>query len=252
MAKYKNLAEFFEKVENDSIDRAVATLEHIRMKNEEIFIRVEASNISFMDEFMQYAPKTPRQAEFKIALIQGIVKGYKDFWVPKMAPSLNSDKNGITYIQGKNPAVGYSYKWWKKTAKNFWPARKSRLGTKAEYVAFMGVLIKKLVKDANWDIAEAWYAVCDDSENLGVYFNVSASEFTLADTSTFKICEFYDLGNTYKMLDSDDWMDGFFYGGGSCQCTSLTYPLAHIERCGVMPNLLDYTTGWIVLEEDDV
>lgn len=251
MERPKSLAEFYEQMETNEINMAIATLERFRMKKEKIFIKIEASKLSLTDEFMMYEPRTQRQAEFKFALALGIVKGYKDFWVSKIDPSFNSSKTGIHYVSGEKPAVGQSYKWWKKVAQDFWPERKSRLGTEYEYYAFLAVLIKKLIKEAGWETADAWYAVCDDSEKLGVYFNDLEPAFGLHDTGTFEICGLYDLGNVYKMLDSEDLMEGFFYGGGSCECTGLTYPLAHVGKCACMAYFLECATGWIILELDE-
>ena len=50
------------------------------------------------------------------------------------------------------------------------PERASRLGIKTEYIAFLGVLIKKLV-DSGWKVDDAWDAVCNDSKKLGHYWN---------------------------------------------------------------------------------
>ena len=251
MENAKNWAELYQQMENDSIDRAITTLERIRMRKENIFIKIEASKLSLTDEFMMYEPRTVRQAEFKTSLAFGIIKGYKDFWVSKIAPSFNSSKTGICYVTGRKPAVGKSYKWWKQVAQNFWPERKSRLGKEYEYYAFLAILIKKLIKEAGWEPADAWYAVCDDSEKLGVYFNDIGTEFGLSDTGTFEICGLYDLANAFKMIDSEDVMEGFFYGGGSCECTGLTYPLAHVGKCASMAYWLECTTGWIILEVDE-
>ena len=251
MERTKSWAELYQQMESDEITRAIATLERIRMRKENIFIKIEASKLSLTEEFMMYEPRTQRQAEFKFALALGIVKGYKDFWVPKFDPSFNFSKTNICYVKGGKPAVGQSYKWWKKVAKDFWPERKSRLGTEYEYYAFLAILIKKLIREAGWDPADAWYAVCDDSEKLGVYFNDLEPAFGLSDTGTFEICGLCDLANTYKMLDSEDLMEGFFYGGGSCECTGLTYPLAHVGKCACMGYFLECTTGWVILEVDE-
>ena len=250
MKQPKNLAEFWLQAEENSIKGAIATLERIAMKNENIFIRIEASKFSLNDTFMEYIPRTQKQAEFKIALCYGIVKGYKDFWISKIAPSFNADKDGIRYEFGKKPAVGKGYKWWKKVAKEFWPARKSRLGTELEYIAFLRVVIEKLVDVAGWKIEDAWYAVCDDSEKLGGYWNDLDPEFGLSDTGTFEICGLYDLVGAYKMLASDDVVEGIFRAGGTSQCSDIMYPAAKIGLYGLMAAILECTTGWVILEED--
>ena len=251
MGKGKTLAEFYEQMETDEINMAIATLERFRMRKENIFVKIEASKLSLIEEFMMYIPRTARQVEFKTSLSIGINKGYKDIWVPILAPSFNASKTNIHYVKGEKPAVGESYKWWKRVAENFWPERKSRLGTEYEYYAFLAILIKKLIGEAGWEPADAWYAVCDDSERLGVYYDDIGPEFGMSNTGSLEICGLCDLALAYKMLDSEDLMQGFFYGGGCCETSGFTYPLASVKKCACMGCLLEATTGWVILEADE-
>lgn len=50
MKQPKSLAEFWEKAENDSIDRAIATLERIRMKKDENPIKDDEAEESIPKE----------------------------------------------------------------------------------------------------------------------------------------------------------------------------------------------------------
>ena len=119
-----------------------------------------------------------------------------------------------------------------------------------EYIAFLRVVIEKLVDVAGWKIEDAWYAVCDDSEKLGGYWNDLGPEFGLSDTGTFEICGLYDLVGAYKMLASDDVVEGIFRAGGTSQCSDIMYPAAKIGLYGLMAAILECTTGWVILEED--
>ena len=108
----------------------------------EKFILCEASKLSLEDEFMKYEPRTENERIFKKELQSAIRSGLKDFYRPKYDPSFDSDGK-ICFIRGAKPAVGKSYCWWEENARYYWNGR-SRLGRKEEYLAFLGILIKKL------------------------------------------------------------------------------------------------------------
>lgn len=212
---------------------------------DDTFVLVEASKLTLNDEFMQYQPKTNAEEKFKEQLERAIQRELKDFYCPKYDPSFNEDGNGISYEVGKKPAVGKSYNWWNRVAKEFKPDN-SRLGTKTEYVAFLGVLIKKLVS-IGWTVAEAWNAVCSDSKKLGHYWNSEDAKHDFEPTGCREICGFYDLANTYKIL-SDDEADGFWLAGGNYYDFSYDDPLAYLAHF-ISLNYDDYySVGWLVLD----
>ena len=216
-------------------------------QREGIFKLVPASKLSLEDDFLKYQPKTKREREFKNLVEIAIKSGLKDFWRPVCDPSF--DDNGcICYEHGKKPAMGNGYHWWAKTAKEFKPEQGSRLGTKSEYIAFLAVLIKELV-DSGKSVEWAWNAVCNDSKELGNYWNSENAKHAFEDTGSREICGFFDLANTYKILAEKDkesvfWLASGFYanGGDSRQlaslCNSKYYCFDYINAC-----------GWLVLED---
>ena len=181
---------------------------------DDTFVLVEASKLSLKDEFMKHKPKTDAERKFKELLTKAIQTGIKDFYRPRMDPSFSED-GGICYKAGLKPAVGKSYNWWNKVAVEFYPERHSRLGTRLEYVAFLGVLIKKLV-DSGWTVENSWNAVCNDSRQLGHYWNSKNAKHDLEPTGSREICGFFDLANTYKILARDEEAGGFWLAGGDC------------------------------------
>ena len=151
-------------------------------------------------------------------------------------------------MPGQMPAIGKSYNWWNKTAKAFCPERESRLGTKNEYVAFLGVLIKRLVANS-WTVGQAWYAVCNDSKELGHYCNSEDAKHTFEATGSREVCGFCDLANTFKILAEDEKTGGFWFAGGSYCFDSLGYPLAGLDLDDFQ-NIGCYdSVGWLVLEK---
>ena len=247
-----------------TIEIANAVSNVTEVKDDE-FILVEASKLSMNDEFMQVEPGGDRRLrQFKNLLAKAIKSGLKDFKRPKYDPSFN-EEGGICYEPGKDPAILKSYNWWNQEAKKFKPEYNSRLGTKTEYVAFLGVLIKQLV-EMGWDILQAWYAVCINSESLGNYYdtddpNEQRPGWYLDDlepTGSKGICGFYDLANCHKILAKDKQADGFYFASGCSSDYGRAKPLAWFclytnqEGQGIpnitVASLIRKSVGWLVLD----
>lgn len=214
-------------------------------KMEEMFVRIEASKLSLQDKFMQYEPQTERESNFKNMLSKMIKHGLKDFYHARIDPSFD-DTGKICFKSGMQPAVGKSYNWWKENAKKFAPERKSRLGTKSEYVAFLGVLMKKFI-EAGGNREEVWDAVCNNSKNLGHYCNSERAKPYLETTGSRRFCGFFDLANTDKILEDGD--DFFWLVGGSYNEDSYFSSLASCGHTGRCDHDFASSVGWIVLEK---
>ena len=215
-------------------------------QREGIFKLVPASKLRLDDSFMNHSPKTSREKIFKDMVEIAIKNGLKDFWRPIMDPSFDAD-GGICYQAGNKPAVGKSYNWWKKTAKNFCPERKSRLGTKAEYVAFLAVLIKELVASSGKSVEWAWNAVCNDSRELGHYWNSKDGKNVFETTGCREICGFFDLANICKMVAIDEV--NFCRASGKYDDNGYYFPLSDLWIGGSRYDDCNISTGWIVLAE---
>ena len=212
------------------ITTPVDTICHFR---EGIFKLVPASQLRLDDEFLKHQPKTQDEREFKERVEKAIKSGLKDFWRPVCDPSFD-DKGRICYAPCNKPAVGKSYNWWAKNAKEFEPERGSRLGTKSEYIAFLAVLIKELVasgKSSEW----AWNAVCNNSKELGHYWNSKNSKHAFEDTGSREICGWYDLANCYKILAEDEEAGSFWLASSDYSRSSDSFPLADLyhDDCNV-------------------
>lgn len=215
------------------------------------FVKIEASKLSLEDTFMKYKPKDRKEKKLMQMIKDEIIKGPKDFWRPKYDPSFNKAGTGICYEPGKRPALGRSYIWWYAAAQEFMPKCKSRLGTKYEYIIFLAVLIKELVK-RGWPVEKAWRAVCVDSTELGHYCNSENYKFAPEHTASRELCGFFDLANTAKVLVDVDDDDSFYYflvGGGYGSYGGID-PLASIVHKNTKGVKLNYSVGWLVFEED--
>jgi len=210
-------------------------------------ILIEAEKLSVNDTFMKYEPKTDEEKEAKEFISEAIKKKVKNFYRPKCDPSLTEDGKGICFVSGKKPAVGKSYNWWIDTAKAYNPKRNSRLGTRLQYGVFLGVLIKKLIKEGK-TVKWAWNAVCNDSRELGHYWNSENAKHDFEPTGSRMISGFYDLANTYKILAEDEEAGGFWLAGGDYFDNAYVYPLAGFSF-GIYRNYNDNNSvGWLVLD----
>jgi len=229
--------------------------------NDEMFVLVEASKLSMDDEFMKYKRRTDREEKFAQALYTVIKGGIKDFYRPKVDPSFN-EEGEICFGFGLKPAVGKSYNWWYAHAMRVDPKRKSRLGTKTQYIAFLGVLIKRLVEDG-WSVENAWDAVCNNSKKLGHYKDSDGAKGFAEITGSREFCGFFDLANTSKILAEEEKDEGFWVAGDSYNHESCYRPLAYLDlynssffygypgrRMCWRFNKMCFSTGWIVFEDD--
>ncbi len=215
--------------------------------NSDQFILIPVSSLSLTDDFMCYAPMIGREKDFYELLTKVIKQGVSDFYRPKFDPSFDK-QDKICYQAGRRPARGRSYNWWHCEAKKFSPWRKSRLGTKSEYVAFLGVLIKKLV-ERGWSKDDAWNVVCNDSRHIGHYGNSNGALHDFESTGSREICGFYDLANTYKILAEDKKDGSFWLAGGCYDDFGRDGPLATLNLINDRDNGGKYSVGWIVLEK---
>lgn len=214
-----------------------------------MFPIIPASQLSLEDDFMKFEPTYKDQQYFKKLLKRAIDRGLEDFRVSAIDPSFNGNDK-IFYKAGLMPAVGKCADWWYEKLEEFMPEKGSRMGTKTEYFAFLGYLIKYLVNNG-WRVPEAWYAVCCDSKKLGHYRNSKNAKDNFEPTGSRPVGLFFDLANTGKILVNDykdTWMlnsylrantNYTFHGGFS--------PLANLCETSVN-DLLEKSTGWLVLD----
>jgi len=211
------------------------------------FILIEAEKLSVKDTFMKYEPKTDEEKEAKKLISEAIKKKVKNFYRPKYDPSFTEDREGICFVSGKRPAVGKSYNWWHDVAKKYNPERNSRLGTRLQYGAFLGVFIKKLIEEGK-TVKWAWNAVCNDSRELGHYWNSENAKHDYETTGSRMICGIYDLANTYKILAEDEDSGGLWLTGGHYRNSGCDRSLADLHHYRY--RLYDGygSVGWIVLD----
>lgn len=213
------------------------------------FVLAKVSTLSLDDDFMQYEPKSYPEWKFKDMLSAAIRSNLEDFYCPTIDPSFAKD-DGICYIPGSKPAVKKSPDWWEAKAKAFLPEYGSRLGTPNEYLAFLGLLIKRLV-NRSYPLDKAWHDVYLDSKELGHYQNSKNAKSKLEKTGSREICGFCDLANTKKILANytkDLEPSEFWLSSGNCSDLSSESPLATLTPLKSHQNsqTCNKAIGWII------
>ncbi|MGN1299201.1 MAG: hypothetical protein ACI4UE_04390 [Candidatus Scatovivens sp.] len=241
-------------VKNDGKELEVFTVneneqekENVQELLDEVFPIVEASKLSFLDAFLLHQPKTLNQKKFKAELEEIIKSGIEDFRKPIYDPSFGEGEEEILFIPDAIAAVKFSPDSWKKLSKKIKAEKKSRLGTRKQYVAFLGVLIKMLISEKGYEISEAWKAVCDDSSKLGHYFNSWCAKRNFEPTGCRKVVYWYDLANTTKII-LDDESDELLLAAGNFYTYGNKNPLYHFETINHIFAKSDFSVGWIIMD----
>jgi hypothetical protein len=204
-------------------------------------ITVEGSDSQVYFDMLKYAPASETEKEFLEFLKEAVDAGVKTFKVPVCDPSI--DENGsLQFVAGCKPAVGYSYNELKEIAiKNG-----VQLGSKNQYVLFLATIIHRLVEEG-WSKADAFFAVCTDSTQLGHYWNSEKARHDFEVTGSRKIAGKCDLANTYKILRNDERAGGFWVAGGIFNVGGDIRPLADLCLCNYYDGRYDGSVGWFVL-----
>lgn len=233
---------------NDGSFEIIQIVDEVAPLGNDAFVLVKASELSLEENFLKHIPRTGKEQRLKDRIIEVIKNGVKDFYKPRYDPSFTSDGKGICFEAGREPAVGKNYNWWKEIANNFDVSRGSRIGTASEYIAFLGVLIKTLINNG-WPMSLAWTWVCDDSRELGHYWNSTTGRYILERTGSKGVGEFYDLANTFKILTYSKGVDETVIASGSYSCNSSEVPLADLGYITFRNRNFNSSVAWIVLEK---
>ena len=195
---------------------------------------------------MKFEPRTRIERLTKEWISEAITKGVKNFYRPKSNPYYTTpDGEGICFVPGNGPATLGHYYWWETVAKKYCPERNSRLGTRLEYCAFLGVLIKKIVESGK-SVERAWNLVCDQSYEFE-YFHFSDDAGYPETDGTIEICGFI-VGKTFWLLAKEE-EEFFCLAGGGCFGNALFPTPADIWASKDRGHCLKHSIGWVVLEK---
>ena len=193
---------------------------------------------SFYAELLKHKPVNDVEVAFIDNLKKAIGKSVKGFEVFANDPSMD---NGIQFVPGFKPAVGYSYNEWEELAKE----NGLRLGTKDEYILFLGWLITGLINEG-WSERDAWFAVCTNSKELGHYWDSADAKNDFEPTGSRRIVGKCDLANTRKILAKDEKAGGFWLAGGGYGDDGNVDPLANLYLNNNFDNHFSNSVGWFV------
>ncbi len=202
--------------------------------------------------------RTPGAVTFYENLKEAVSKSVKKFEVfvcdPSMEyPSLKTPpvRGTIRFVPGRKPLEEKNYDFWETAAKY----NGLRLGTKDEYILFLGWLINSLIKEG-WSEQTAWDVVCIDSREIGFYdYPSSKSEYCIYDsfngnyylaTGAKKVAGKCDLAGLQKILAKDEETGKFFVASGAYNGYEFYDPLSYLMEGSNFFGSLRRCTGWLV------
>lgn len=221
------------------------TAKNVLEKLDDMFPIVHGSQLSMDDKFMTHSPIGWEQERLKNSLIQRIKKGIGNFRIPRIDPSFD-EEGKLVFEEGKLPGVGQVALWWKNAFSNFCPEKNSRMATDYDYDVFCGVFIKNLV-ESGYDVAQAWYEVCDDSCRLGHFWDSpeAKEDFELTGSRTCGVRS--DLGNTQKVITDEEGIT-FLVASGCYSNSARLYAISRIEPLIYTDYTARYSTGLMVMD----
>ena len=202
----------------------------------------------FAGEWLEHQPTTQRQKETLALYQEAKAEGrLHAFTCMTVDPSIKDGK--LVYQKGLQPAVGFSQREWAKMLKEYNPSRNSRQMTRTEYACRNLFLIQKLV-ESGYKIEEAWRAVCDNSKDIGHYYNSDNAKGDFEPTGSREVCGFCDLANAWKFIAEDSWEEasGFWAAGGSYGDGSVFNPVADLNHNFIVDHNHNYGVGMLALD----
>lgn len=250
----EEMAEFFAKQQQPKVSAKVNKKDDVTESAkvsrkpipDDTFVLVEASKLSLEDDFMKFNPQTENQINFKNDLESAIKSGLKDFYRAKYGPYANVfGEIMFGYKSGVFLATGYSFNWWATANERYYSSYEIRLGTKNEYVAFLGDIIKKLVK-YGCSIKNAWEIICDDTCNLNkIRFNYNSKKEEREVEDLVECIR--NLARNLRILAWDDEAGGFWETGSYHR--ELHNPLTEFVLRDNKETHWDKVLGWCVIEK---
>lgn len=212
---------------------------------DEMFPIVRASELMLEDEFMQHSPVGWVQERVMKTLITQIPLGVLDFRLPRMSPSFN-DKGALIFEEGRKPGVGILDAEWKAIFERYLPEKHSRMVNNIEYDFFCGVYIKELVA-YGYNVARAWYEVCNESCKHGHFWDTHGAIDTFEPTGSRPQGVWCDLGNTKKII-TDKEGSFFFTVSGSYKDSSQSCAIASMEELRYRDYTAKFSTGLMCMD----
>ncbi len=201
---------------------------------------VKTNEVKLGDWFLKHNPKTENERIMKQRIIKAIKSGVEDFMAPTLDPSVQDGK--LIFKSNMEPAIGFTMEWWENAIHKFDP--NARIGKIEERVIFVAIIIKQLSHKIGR--SRAWAVCCNNSSELGVYFDSDKSKKKIERTGSENeknIC-WRDLSNVRKLILGKD--KEVLITGGYYLVKGNQMPLASIEKYGIGPGY-NCSLPWIII-----
>lgn len=166
-----------------------ATTVEIKVSSKRIdtcsLILIDAARLHERNAFMKHKPKSENERKLKELLTETMQMKISNFYCTENIQPLYKDKQ--QKINSFPCAIAYDE--WESMRINLNPQYQAVLGTWHEYIAVLGILMKKL-QIAGWSTDKLWHAICDDDEALRKYCETYGSS---QNTTIQEICGLYRM-----------------------------------------------------------
>ena len=209
-------------------------------------VKIDPQEPGFFDAVLGFESTGEDVNKFIEAVAEVKEASLKPFYRAIYDPTEVGDHR-VGFQRGKEPAVGYSYKWWVDTASmmSSVEGRLWQLATEYQYYAFLVWLINQ---SENFELI--LQLVVFSSRNLGHYYdseNSTKGEYVEL-TGSRCVNGVYDLANTTKILKcSKGETEGFYLAGGDLSYDGNVCPLACLERITGVDDVNYNSVGLLVL-----
>lgn len=179
------------------------------------FVCIPTSKISIANDFMWYVPTDVQEIELKKNILRILGDNencFPDFFIPE-------DFEKVKLFGQPKTSLGYgsaSCDTWINSAEQ----EGCTLITISQYTMLLAYMLKVLTENEMWKPEHAWYAICQDSEQLN----------SLDWEKTFGFKNFLTAGKKYLIPDDTRSTLGCYMASGGINDRDSKYPLARIIR----------------------
>lgn len=177
------------------------------------FVRIPASTVSVADGFMWYVPENEKEITLKREILKVLgnnENNFPDFFIPEDSMKVKLFGQPLTYL-GSGSA---SCDAWINSAEQVG----HEIITISQYTMLLAYMLKVLTTNVGWENEQAWYAICQDSEQLN----------SLDWEGTFGFKKFLSTGKKYIAPDDVSRTLGCYIASGGINDQNWKYPIAEI------------------------
>lgn len=171
------------------------------------FVKITMEDIEKVRQWLKIAVSKTRSEQLFLADVSKACQTIEyEYWIATIEPSVNYEKGYIYYNEGEEVAIGIGKEDWSRMAKEFAPARLSRLANL--YELFLWYALR--IIDGHWTLDY----IANNSHTAGNYWRNADSAKGLECSGAREVGGYKDgQGNSRKIVDLPDDFGWVIVGG---------------------------------------